>query len=145
MVPGGKSPSHMGHQLMHELWAEEAQAEQADHVGPSTENLSGAAPFIYGGVDMFGSFTVKGLARVKRRIKVWGVMFSCLAIKAVAIRTCPGYNTETFGLTYRRLWGIYGQPSKFYTDHGPQIQAQAEQEQLHLSRVAEDTGWKGTE
>ena len=30
----------------------------------------------------------------------WGVMFSCLATKAVCILTCPGYSTATFSFTY---------------------------------------------
>ena len=107
--------------------------------------LSSAASFMYIVADIFGPFLVKDLAQGRRRLNVWGVVLACLAIKAVAILAYPGCNTKIFGLTYRRFCGIYGEATKVYTDHGPQIKANAETETVLLSKVARDATKRGTE
>ena len=85
------------------------------------------------------------LTQGRRCIKVLGVMFARLTTKAVAILACPGYNTKTFWLTYRRFCGIYWEPPKVYTNHGPQIKAHTEAETVLLSKVARDATRHGTE
>ena len=87
---------------------------------------------------------VKKLVGVRRTLKVWGVMFSCLATKACCILTCPGYSTTAFSVTYRRFCAIYSEPTKVYTDHGPQLVAHAGAEELSLAHVAEEAGRRGT-
>ena len=81
------------------------------------KKLSGAAPFIYCAVDMFGPWLVTNLAKGRRSLKTWGVMFSCLPSKALAILACPGYDTNNFSLTYRMFCasvprGARGAPGK---------------------------------
>ena len=43
-------------------------------------------------------WTTTVIAKGRRTFKTWGVMFSCLTTKAVAILACFGYDTETFTL-----------------------------------------------
>ena len=62
-------------------------------------------------------------------------------MKAVAILACPGYDMHMFGLTYRRFCGIYGEPTKVYTNHKP---AHAEKETVHLRKIAREATKRGT-
>ena len=109
------------------------------------EKLSAAAPFVYTAVDMFGPWKVREMAGGRRFFKCWGVMFSCLATKAVCILACPGYSTAAFATTYRMFTAIYSHPTKVFTDHGPQLVAHAGAEELSLGQVAEEAGKRGTE
>ena len=110
------------------------------------EKLSGAAPFVFTALDMFGPWKVRELAGGRRFLKCWGVMFCCLSTKAVCILACPGYDAATFGTTYRRFTSIYNDPTTVFTDHGPQILAHAGAGQdLSLREVAEEAGKRGTE
>ena len=109
------------------------------------EKLSAAAPFVFTAIDMFGPWKVRELAGGRRFFKCWAVMFSCLATKAVCILACPGYSTAIFATTYRKFCAIYSNPSKVFTDHGPQIVAHAGAEELSLGQVAEEAGRRGTE
>ena len=108
------------------------------------EKLAAAAPFVYTALDFFGPWVAKGLAKGRRQMKVWGVMFSCLSTKAVCILAAPGYDTETFGVVYRKFCAIYGNPTKVFADHGPQIVAHAGADALNLGSVAAAAGRKGT-
>ena len=108
------------------------------------EKLSGAAPFVFTALDMFGPWKVRELVGGRRSFKCWAVMFSCLATKAVCILACPGYSTAAFAITYRRFCAIYNDPTKVFTDHGPQLVAHAGAEELSLAHVAEEAGKKGT-
>ena len=54
------------------------------------EKLAGAAPFVFTAIDLFRPWVIKKLAGGRSTFKAWGVMFSCLATKAVCILTCPG-------------------------------------------------------
>ena len=108
------------------------------------EKLSGAAPFVYTALDLFGPWKVRELANGRRLFKVWGVMFSCLSTKAVCILASPGYDTATFATVYRRFCALYNSPTKVFCDHGPQLLAHAGAEELSLGEVAEEAGRQGT-
>ncbi len=49
---------------------------------PEDRVTAGKPPFAYVGVDCFGPFTVK---RGRSHVKRYGVLFTCLAIRAVHI------------------------------------------------------------
>ena len=53
-------------------------------------------PFQFVALDFFGPFKVKNLAEGRRQLKCWGIVYSCLATRAVAIYSCPGYSTRDF-------------------------------------------------
>ena len=87
------------------------------------ERLQTAAPFEFAALDLFGPVNVKEGAQGRRRFKCWVTLFVCLASRAVAMFSCPGYDTHTFMLTYTKFTSTYGTPKKCYSDHGPQITA----------------------
>ena len=75
--------------------------------------------------------------------KCWGVLYTCLASKAVAVWSCPGYDTKTFLETHARHTAIYGHPKLAISDHGSQLVAAAKTFQ-DWQQVLDKTGKMGT-
>ena len=88
-----------------------------------SERLQAAAPFEFTALDLFSPVLVKEGAQGRRRFKCWVTLFICLASRAVAMFSCPGYDTQTFLLTYTKFTSTYWTPRRCYSDHGPQITA----------------------
>lgn len=93
------------------------------------KKLAGAAPFVYTAIDMFGPWTTTGIAKGRGSFKTWGVMFSCLTTKSVAILACPGYDTDAFTLTYR-----ISEPCKDCPHYATQTTATDSQTRHHGAR-----------
>ena len=65
-------------------------------------------PFSYVGIDCFGLFIVKrGRARVKR----YGLIFTCLTIRAVHLEILPDLTTDAFIDALRRFIAWRGRPN----------------------------------
>ena len=113
----------------------------------STEKTRSVAPFEVTALDMFGPFFVKDIAKGRRRFKTWAIMYCCLATKAVAIFSCPGYSTSVFLQTHSMFVSTYtpgSQPTKVYCDHGPQLMAAAtsiDWEQVRKEIGCQETEW----
>lgn len=77
-----------------------------------------AAPFKYTLVDLFGPYQVKD--DIKRRVsmKVWGVIFCCMASRAIHIDLVNSMSTESFLMAYQRFTAIRGHPLKVWADPG---------------------------
>lgn len=77
-----------------------------------------AAPFQFMSVDVFGPYLVKD--DVKRRVsmKVWGVIFCCMASRALHIDLVSSMSTESFLMAYQRFTAIRGHPLKIWSDPG---------------------------
>ena len=107
------------------------------------ERSSSTRPFQFVALDFFGPFAVKDLAAGRRKLKCWGVVYSCLSSRAVAIYCCPGYSTRDFLATHGKLTATYGDPVKCYADHGTQIVAGAKE--LDWAKVTGQGGARRTE
>ncbi|XP_064640944.1 uncharacterized protein LOC135495877 [Lineus longissimus] len=80
-----------------------------------TDRLEPAAPFSYAAVDLFGPYTVKsGRSEPKR----WGVMFTCLASRAIHIETANQLTTDSFLNAYRRCVSRRGKIRFLRCDRG---------------------------
>ena len=77
-----------------------------------------AAPFQFTSVDLFGPYLVRD--DVKRRVsmKVWGVIFCCMASRALYVDLASSMSTESFLMTYQRFTAIRGHPLKVWSDPG---------------------------
>ena len=110
------------------------------------EKTRSVAPFEITALDMFGPFFVKDVAQGRRKFKTWAVMYCCLATKAVAILSCPGYSTNVFLQTHSMFVSTYtpgSQPVKIYCDHGPQLVAAATN--IAWEQVRKEIGCQKTE
>lgn len=72
-------------------------------------------PFTKVGVDYFGPFEVKSRRSIVKR---YGVMFTCLAIRAVHIEVAPSLDTDAFINALRRFMARRGQVQEIRSDNG---------------------------
>ena len=69
------------------------------------------SPFTFVGVDYFGPFVVK-------RVKRYGVLFTCLAVRAVHLEIAHSLDTSSFLHALRRFIARRGQPDVIRSDNG---------------------------
>lgn len=77
-------------------------------------------PFTYCGVDYFGPITV---AVGRRREKRWGVLFTCMTVRAVHIELAHSLSTESCLMAIRRFVAERGQPAEFMSEGKVGIQS----------------------
>ena len=72
-------------------------------------------PFTCVGVDCFGPFVV---CRGRSEMKWYGVLFTCLAIRAVHVEVVHSLDTGSFIDALRRFIARRGQPKEIRSDNG---------------------------
>lgn len=72
-------------------------------------------PFTYCRIDYFGPMLVKIGRRHEKR---WGVLFTCLSVRAVHVELASSLNTDSAILAIRRMSARRGQPLELYSDCG---------------------------
>lgn len=72
-------------------------------------------PFTYVGVDCFGPFTVR---RGRSNVKRYGVLFTCLVVRAIHIEVAHSLDTESFINALRRFVARRGKPEEVRSDNG---------------------------
>ncbi|XP_028413086.1 uncharacterized protein LOC114535945 [Dendronephthya gigantea] len=72
-------------------------------------------PFTYTGVDCFVPFAVK---RGRSTVKRYGVLFTCLTVRAIHIEVASSLDTESFINALRRFVARRGQPEEMRSDNG---------------------------
>ena len=72
-------------------------------------------PFTYTGVDCFRPFEVR---RGRTKVKRYGVIFTCLTLRAVHIEVAFSLDTESFINALRRFIARRGQPEEMRSDNG---------------------------
>ena len=111
--------------------------------------LEKANPFRICSVDLFGPLVSRGLGGYGRKtFKCWGVIFACLASKAVAIWAAPSYDTDSFTMCLTKQRSIYGAPRILVADQGSQIKKTAAEEinwnDIQHASAHHGTCWKFT-
>ena len=76
---------------------------------------SGEKPFTNTGVDFFGPFFTK---RGRAQAKTYGVIFTCLAIRAVHIEVAASLSTDSFMCALRRFIARRGEVRMIRSDNG---------------------------
>lgn len=82
------------------------------------ERARPAAPFEYTSVDLFGPYHVKDDVKKRVSLKVWGVVFCCMASRAIHTELVSTLSTEGFLLAYLRFTATRGHPRKVWSDAG---------------------------
>ena len=105
-------------------------------------------PFTFVGVDCFGPFTIK---RGRSLVKRYGVLFTCLTMRAVHIEVVHSLDTSSFMNALRRFIARRGQPEIIRSDNGTNfVSAEKEisnaindwnQETIHQFLLLQNVKW----
>ena len=82
------------------------------------ERITPSPPFTYSGVDYFGPFYIK---QGRKDVKRYGVLFTCLASRAVHIETADTLETDSFINALRRFVARRGPVREVRSDQGTNI------------------------
>ena len=85
--------AHIGEQKMADL--------PVDRITPDKP------PFTYVGVDCFGPFLIR---RGRTEVKRYGVLYTCLVVRAVLIEVAHNLDTDSFLNSFRRFVARRGSP-----------------------------------
>ena len=87
------------------------------------QRLKPSPAFFNTSLDLFGPLMIRDTVKRRTRAKVYGVIFTCLASRAVFIDLTEGYDTQSFLSTFRRFVSIRGYPHTVHSDMGTQLMA----------------------
>ena len=82
---------------------------------PPERLASHTRPFTYTGIDVFGPFMVK---RGRSQVKRYGLVFTCLTIRAIHLEVLPSLTTDAFINALRRFVARRGKPERLFSDNG---------------------------
>ena len=80
------------------------------------ERFKPSPPFYNTSVDLFGPMYVKDVVKKRTQLKVYGVLFNCLASRAIYIDLAEGYDKNSFLKVFRRFAALRGFPKTVYSD-----------------------------
>ena len=112
------------------------------------ERLESAPPFTYCAVDYFGPFIVKD---GRKELKCYGVLFTCLASRAVHLEIANSLETDSFINALRRFISRRGPIRQLRSDQGTnfvgarkeltQALAEMDQEKIKTTLLEEQCDW----
>nr|XP_046228584.1 uncharacterized protein LOC124050275 [Scatophagus argus]XP_046241340.1 uncharacterized protein LOC124057310 [Scatophagus argus] len=82
------------------------------------ERSQRANPFEYTTLDLFGPFEIKDAVKKRTGKKVWGIVFCCMASRAVHVDLVDDQSSESFLQAYFRFVSLRGHPRKLWSDKG---------------------------
>nr|XP_054588876.1 uncharacterized protein LOC129153544 [Nothobranchius furzeri]XP_054588877.1 uncharacterized protein LOC129153544 [Nothobranchius furzeri] len=82
------------------------------------ERTGPAAPFEFTTMDLFGPYEVKDEVKKRTKIKVWGIVFCCMASRAIHTGVVSDQSSKGFLLAYQRFTSLRGHPRKIWSDPG---------------------------
>ena len=97
-----------------------------------TARVEPSPPFTHCGIDVFGPFTVyQGRKEVKR----YGLIFTCLALRAVHIELLDDLSTDAFINALRSVFAIRGNIRTIYCDNGTNFKGAANELQAGIAQL----------
>ena len=85
------------------------------------ERVLPCPPWTNTGVDLFGPFECRDHIKKRMKVKVWGVIFTCLVTRAVHLDVTSAYGTDAVLQALRRFISLRGCPRQMFSDHGSQL------------------------
>ena len=80
-----------------------------------SERVTPSPPFTYSGMDVFGHFIIKD---GRKELKRWGLIFTCLASRAIHLETLNALTTDSFINALRRFISRRGKVRQLRSDQG---------------------------
>ena len=99
------------------------------------DRLEPAPPFAFSAVDYFGPWYIK---EDRREVKRYGVLFTCLASRAVHIEVASSLSTDSFLNAYRRFVGRRGPVQHLRSDQGTNFVGARNELQQELAMLKHD-------
>ena len=78
------------------------------------ERLKPCPPFTNVMLDYFGPYIIRGEVQKRTRGKCFGIIFTCMNMRAVYVDIASDYSTQGFLMVLRRFASIRGWPTKFF-------------------------------
>ena len=100
------------------------------------DRMEEGPPFTYSAVDYFGPFNIK---EGRRELKRYGVLFTCLASRAIHLETAASLTTDSFLNAYRRFVGRRGPVRQLRSDQGSNFIGAVNELKAALSEMNQDT------
>lgn len=102
-------------------------------------------PFTFTGIDFFGPLEV---TVGRRRQKRYGVIFTCLTVRAIHIEITDDLTTDSTIMALQRMSARRGQPAVIYSDNGTNLRGAATElkkslEELNWQKIEEDGSVRG--
>ncbi|XP_063548089.1 uncharacterized protein LOC134755462 [Cydia strobilella] len=85
---------------------------------PSARLAHHQRPFTFCGVDLFGPMEV---TIGRRREKRYGVLFTCLTVRAIHLETVASLTSDSFIMALRRMAARRGWPQQLFSDNGTNL------------------------
>ncbi|GBP13229.1 hypothetical protein EVAR_65810_1 [Eumeta japonica] len=114
---------------------------------PAARLASFERPFTYVGIDFFGPlYVIVG----RRREKRWGVLFTCLTVRAIHIEVAHSLDTSSCIMCIQNFISRRGSPKEIYTDNGTNFKSverelREEKQALDINKVIrknDEIRWK---
>ena len=99
--------------------------------------LAAAPVFNVTSMDLFGPLTIRDTVKKRTHMKVWGVIETCAATRAVFIDLTESYSTDSILQSIRRFVSIRGCPSKMISDQGSQLKSASKD----IASLTKDWNW----
>ena len=88
------------------------------------------------GLDMFGPFEVKVGRKKEKR---YGLIFTCLAVRAVHIEVTPNLSTDSTIMAIQRFRNRRGHPTDIYSDNGRNFRGASEEVKTAWKNLDKET------
>ncbi|XP_017490185.1 PREDICTED: uncharacterized protein LOC108378397, partial [Rhagoletis zephyria] len=92
-------------------------------------------PFANTGVDYFGPLEI---VVGRRREKRWGVLFTCLTVRAVHLEIAPSLSTDSFLLILKQFIARRGAPRCIWSDNGTNFRGASRVLQSEIERLSSE-------
>ncbi|XP_075170482.1 uncharacterized protein LOC142242847 [Haematobia irritans] len=102
---------------------------------PLERLASFSRPFHYTGVDYFGPLNV---IIGKRNEKRWGVLFTCMTVRATHIEIAPSLSTDSFLLVLKQFICRRGTPHKIVSDNATNFRGASRVLSAEIEKISSD-------
>lgn len=92
-------------------------------------------PFTHCGVDYFGPIEIKIGRRIEKR---YGVLFTCLTVRAIHIEIAASLTTDSMIMALRRFVSRRGCPLHIYSDNGTNLKGADEEIPTYINQFDQD-------